>query len=148
MKKISFKISHGRSPPPAQAHRHQGAVSILFIEKGHLDVLDGAFVVVNKSGVRAHIPVGGVACLMLEPGTWTSHAAVALDDTLRLKVVRKRYAMPFSEEPPRNMVLNGRRIITTRATGARATFPTAAVHPRQNSIAFPTRVGTNCRKTL
>ena len=40
-------------------------------------MLDGAFVVVDKSGVRTHIPVGGVACLMLEPGTRTSHAAVA-----------------------------------------------------------------------
>ena len=43
--------------------------SILFIEKGRLDVLDGAFVVVDKNGVRTHIPVGGIACLMLEPGT-------------------------------------------------------------------------------
>ncbi|NBQ68593.1 MAG: type I-E CRISPR-associated endonuclease Cas1 [Nitrosomonadaceae bacterium] len=115
-------------------------LSILFIEKGHLDVLDGAFVVVGKIGVRTHIPVGGVACLMLEPGTRISHAAVALaarvgtllvwigeagvrlyssgqpggaradrllyqarlalDQTLRLKVVRKMYAMRFGEEPP------------------------------------------------
>ena len=52
--------------------------SILFIEKGRLDVLDGAFVVVDKNGVRTHIPVGGIACLMLEPGTRVSHAAVAL----------------------------------------------------------------------
>lgn len=53
-------------------------LSILFIEKGRLDVLDGAFVVVDKTGVRTHIPVGGVACLMLEIGTRVSHAAVAL----------------------------------------------------------------------
>ena len=52
--------------------------SILFIEKGQLDVLDGAFVVVDRSGVRTHIPVGGLACLMLEPGARISHAAVAL----------------------------------------------------------------------
>ena len=52
--------------------------SILFIEKGQLDVLDGAFVVVDRTGVRTHIPVGGVACLMLEPGARVSHAAVAL----------------------------------------------------------------------
>lgn len=115
-------------------------LSILFIEKGHLDVLDGAFVVVDKTGVRTHVPIGGVACLMLEPGTRVSHAAVALaarvgtllvwigeagvrlyssgqpggaradrllyqaklalDETLRLKVVRKMYAMRFGEEPP------------------------------------------------
>lgn len=53
-------------------------LSIIFIEKGQLDVLDGAFVVVDKSGVRTHIPVGGVACLMLEIGTRISHAAVRL----------------------------------------------------------------------
>ncbi|MFN0040844.1 MAG: type I-E CRISPR-associated endonuclease Cas1e [Burkholderiales bacterium] len=53
-------------------------LSILYIEKGQLDVLDGAFVVVDKTGIRTHIPVGGVACLMLEPGTRVSHAACAL----------------------------------------------------------------------
>jgi CRISPR-associated protein Cas1 len=53
-------------------------LSVLFVEKGNLDVLDGAFVVVDKAGVRTHIPVGGVACLMLEPGTRVSHAAVVL----------------------------------------------------------------------
>lgn len=126
--------------PPLKPIAIKERLSILFIEKGHLDVLDGAFVVVDKSGVRTHIPVGGVACLMLEPGTRTSHAAVALaarvgtllvwvgeagvrlyssgqpggaradrllyqaklalDDTLRLKVVRKMYAMRFGEAPP------------------------------------------------
>lgn len=52
--------------------------SILFIERGQLDVLDGAFVVVDRNGVRCHIPVGGLACLMLEPGARVSHAAVSL----------------------------------------------------------------------
>ena len=52
--------------------------SILFMERGRLDVLDGAFVVVDRTGVRTHIPVGGIACLMLEPGARVSHAAVAL----------------------------------------------------------------------
>jgi CRISPR-associated protein Cas1 len=41
-------------------------------------VLDGAFVVVDKNGVRTHVPIGGLACLMLEPGARISHAAVAL----------------------------------------------------------------------
>lgn len=53
-------------------------VSLVYVEKGNLDVLDGAFVVVDANGVRTHIPVGGVSCLMLEPGTRISHAAVAL----------------------------------------------------------------------
>lgn len=126
--------------PPLKPITIKERLSILFIEKGHLDVLDGAFVVVDKTGVRTHIPVGGVACLMLEPGTRVSHPAVALaarvgtllvwvgeagvrlyssgqpggaradrllyqarlalDDTLRLKVVRKMYALRYGEEPP------------------------------------------------
>jgi len=32
-------------------------LSVLFVEKGQLDVLDVAFVVVDKNGVRTHIPV-------------------------------------------------------------------------------------------
>jgi len=115
-------------------------LSILYVEKGQLDVLDGAFVVVDITGVRTHIPVGGVACLMLEPGTRVSHAAcalaarvgtllvwigeagvrlysagqpggaradrllyqakLALDDDLRLKVVRKMYELRFGEPAP------------------------------------------------
>lgn len=126
--------------PPLKPIPIKDRLSILYIERGHLDVLDGAFVVVDKTGVRTHIPVGGVACLMLEPGTRVSHAAcalsarvgtllvwigeagvrlysagqpggaradrllyqarLALDDNLRLKVVRRMYALRFGEEPP------------------------------------------------
>ena len=50
----------------------------MFVEKGRIDVLDGAFVVIDAAGVRTHLPVGGFACVMLEPGTRVSHAAVAL----------------------------------------------------------------------
>jgi CRISPR-associated protein Cas1 len=64
--------------PPLKPIPVKDRVSIIFLEKGHLDVLDGAFVVVDKTGVRTHIPIGGVACLMLEPGTRVSHAAVTL----------------------------------------------------------------------
>lgn len=53
-------------------------LSLVFLEKGELDVIDGAFVLVDVNGVRTQIPVGGVACLMLEPGTRVSHAAVVL----------------------------------------------------------------------
>ena len=126
--------------PPLKPIPIKERLSVLYIEKGHLDVLDGAFVVVDKTGVRTHIPVGGVVCLMLEPGTRVSHAAcalagrvgtllvwigeagvrlysagqpggaradrllyqakLALDPDLRLKVVRRMYAMRFGEEPP------------------------------------------------
>ena len=126
--------------PPLKPIPIKDRLSILFVEKGNLDVLDGAFVVVDVTGVRTHVPIGGVACLMLEPGTRVSHAAVALaarvgtllvwvgeagvrlyssgqpggaradrllyqaklalDEGLRLKVVRKMYAIRFGEEPP------------------------------------------------
>lgn len=126
--------------PPLKPIAIKDRVSVLFVERGQLDVLDGAFVLVDKNGVRTHIPVGGVACLMLEPGTRVSHAAVtlasrvgcllvwvgeagvrlyaagqpggaradhllyqaklALDDSARLKVVRKMYSLRFKEEAP------------------------------------------------
>ena len=68
-------MSHIEPPRPIPLKER---ASILFIEKGRLDVLDGAFVVVDRIGVRTHIPVGGLACLMLEPGTRVSHAAATL----------------------------------------------------------------------
>lgn len=114
--------------------------SIIFLEKGQIDVKDGSFVLIDKDGIRTHIPVGGLACLMLEPGTRITHAAIALaaevgcliiwvgeagvrlyaagqpggarsdkllyqaklalDDALRLKVVRAMYAYRFGENPP------------------------------------------------
>lgn len=126
--------------PPLKPLPIKDRLSILFVERGQLDVLDGAFVLVDKNGVRQHIPVGSVVCLMLEPGTRVSHAAVtlaarvgcllawvgeggvrlysagqpggaradrllyqarlALDDSARLKVVRKMYELRFGEKPP------------------------------------------------
>lgn len=53
-------------------------ISLIFISYGQIDVVDGAFVVIDKNGVREHIPVGSVACIMLEPGTRVSHAAAKL----------------------------------------------------------------------
>lgn len=64
--------------PPLKPVPIKDRVSVVFLEKGNLDVLDGAFVVIDKTGVRTHIPIGGVACIMLEPGTRVSHAAVTL----------------------------------------------------------------------
>lgn len=116
-------------------------MSMIFVGMGQIDVRDGAFVVVDEvNGERMHIPVGSVACLLLEPGTRVSHAAVklasvvgtlliwvgdagvrlysagqpggarsdkllyqarlALDESLRLKVVRKMFELRFGEEPP------------------------------------------------
>lgn len=64
--------------PPLKPIAMKERVSLIFIEKGEIDVLDGAFVVVDQTGVRTHIPVGSVACIMLEPGTRVSHRAAAL----------------------------------------------------------------------
>jgi CRISP-associated protein Cas1 len=64
--------------PPPRPIPLKDRSSIIFIEKGNVDVLDGAFVIVDKNGIRTHIPIGGLACLMLEPGARISHAAVAL----------------------------------------------------------------------
>jgi CRISPR-associated protein Cas1 len=64
--------------PPPRPIPIKDRASILFLEKGRVDVLDGAFVLVDEAGVRVHIPIGGIVCLMLEPGTRISHAAVAL----------------------------------------------------------------------
>ncbi len=115
-------------------------VSMIFIKYGQIDVKDGAFVIIDKDGIRKHIPVGSITCLMLEPGTRISHSAIklaaqvgtlivwvgeagvrlyssgqpggarsdkllfqaklALDDSLRLKVVRKMYEIRFGEPPP------------------------------------------------
>lgn len=126
--------------PPLKPLPMKDRVSMVFIQYGQVDVLDGAFVVIDQNGVRTHIPVGSVACIMLEPGTRVSHAAVhlastvgtllvwvgeagvrlyasgqpggaradrllyqaklALDEELRLKVVRKMYEVRFGEPAP------------------------------------------------
>lgn len=125
---------------PLKPIQMKDRVSMIFLQYGQVDVKDGAFVLIDKNGVRTHIPVGGIACIMLEPGTRVSHAAVrlaaqvgtllvwvgeagvrlyasgqpggarsdrllyqaklALDDSLRLKVVRKMYELRFGEAPP------------------------------------------------
>jgi CRISPR-associated protein Cas1 len=66
----------GLSPPTPIPLKERS--SILFVERAQIDVIDGAFVAVDSTGTRIHIPVGGFACLMLEPGTRVSHAAVSL----------------------------------------------------------------------
>lgn len=114
---------------------------MVFVYYGRIDVRDGAFVVLDEvNGERKHIPVGSVVCIMLEPGTRVSHAAVklaaatgtlliwvgeagvrlysagqpggarsdkllyqaklALDEQLRLRVVRKMFEVRFGEPAP------------------------------------------------
>jgi len=64
-------------PPPRPIPLKERA-SLVFVERAQIDVLDGAFVVVDVEGGRTHLPIGGLACLMLEPGARISHAAIAL----------------------------------------------------------------------
>jgi CRISP-associated protein Cas1 len=130
--------------PPLRPLLMKDRMSFLALERGRLDVLDGAFVLVDKHGVRTCIPVGSVAALLLEPGIRVSHAAVALaatvgclliwvgeagvrlyasgqpggarsdrllyqarlalDEDLKLKVVRKMFALRFGEAPQRRSV--------------------------------------------
>lgn len=125
---------------PVRPIQLKDRVSQIFLQYGQIDVIDGTFVLINENGVRTVIPVGSIACIMLEPGTRVSHAAVklaadvgtllvwvgeagvrlyasgqpggarsdkllyqaklALDDDLRLKIVRKMYEFRFGEPAP------------------------------------------------
>ena len=51
---------------------------MVFLQYGQLDVIDQAFVLVDAQGTRVQIPVAGLACIILEPGTRVSHAAIRL----------------------------------------------------------------------
>jgi CRISP-associated protein Cas1 len=64
--------------PPARPIPLKERAAMVFVERARLDVEDGAFVAVNADGTRTQIPVGGLACVMLEPGARISHAVVAL----------------------------------------------------------------------
>jgi CRISPR-associated protein Cas1 len=138
--------------------------SLLFLEKGQLDVIDNAFVLVDANGVRVQIPLGSICCLLLEPGTRVSHAAaalaskvgcllvwvgeagvrlyaagqpggarsdrllfqakLALDEELRLKVVRKMYQLRFQERAPDRRSVNQLRGI--EAARVKATYKVLA----------------------
>jgi len=126
--------------PPPRPIPLKDRAALVFVERARLDVDDGAFVAIDEAGIRTHVPVGGVACLLLEPGIRVSHAAVALaaragtllvwvgegavrlysagrpggaradrllwqaqialDESARLRVVRRMYEFRFGEPPP------------------------------------------------
>lgn len=128
--------------PPLKPISLKERSTLIFVEKCLIDVRDGAFVLMDKNGIRKQVPVAGLACLMLEPGVRISHMAVhlaatvgtllvwvgeggvrlyasgqpggarsdkllyqaklALDEKLRLKVVRKMFEMRFKDVPPAN----------------------------------------------
>ena len=65
------------APPPKPIPLKERA-AMVYVEHARLDVKDGAFVAIDANSMRTHIPVGGIACIMLEPGARISHSAVAL----------------------------------------------------------------------
>ena len=83
--------------------------SMIFLQYGQVDVLDGAFVLIDKTGIRTHIPVGSVACIMLEPGTRVSHAAVRLASTVGTLLVwvgEREYAFTLPASPAGRVLIN------------------------------------------
>lgn len=68
--------------PPLSPIPVKERLAVLFVERCQLDVVDGAFVAIDANGVRTQMPVGGVACLLLEPGVRISHAACKLAATV------------------------------------------------------------------
>lgn len=64
--------------PPPRPIPLKDRAALVFVERAQVDVDDGCFVAIDADGVRSVIPVGGIACLMLEPGTRVSHRAAAL----------------------------------------------------------------------
>ena len=134
-------MSNSNNFTPIKPIPIKNRTSMIFVGMGRIDVKDGAFCVVDEvNGERMLIPVGSLACLLLEPGTRVSHAAIklaaavgtlliwvgeagvrlyasgqpggarsdrllyqaklALDNDLRLKVVRKMFEMRFGEPAP------------------------------------------------
>ncbi|RIA55794.1 type I-E CRISPR-associated endonuclease Cas1e [Dichotomicrobium thermohalophilum] len=167
-------MSDMRGLPPPRPIPLKDRAALVFVERARLDVDDGAFVAIDAEGVRTHIPVGGVACLLLEPGIRVSHAAVALaartgtllvwvgeagvrlysagrpggersdkllwqaqialDDSARLRVVRKMYQIRFGEAAPQRRSIDQLRGIE----GARVR-ETYALLARQHGVDWKRR---------
>ena len=49
---------------------------MIYLDKAQIDVVNGVWVAIDKNGVRVQVPVGSLACVMLEPGTRISHEAI------------------------------------------------------------------------
>ncbi|RMH49994.1 MAG: subtype I-E CRISPR-associated endonuclease Cas1, partial [Bacteroidetes bacterium] len=60
--------------PPVMPLRNR--IAVFSVEYGTVEVDGAALVVTDRRGVRAQLPVGASAVLMLEPGTTITHAAV------------------------------------------------------------------------
>lgn len=160
--------------PPARPIPLKDRAALVFVERAQLDVDDGCFVAIDEGGIRSVIPVGGIACLLLEPGTRVSHRAaalaaqagtllvwvgegavrlysagrpggeradkllwqaqIALDESARLRVVRKMYEIRFGEAAPQRRSIDQLRGI--EGVRVRETY---ALLARQHGVAWSRR---------
>jgi CRISPR-associated protein Cas1 len=160
--------------PPPRPIPLKDRAALVFVERAQLDVDDGCFVAIDEGGIRSVIPVGGIACLLLEPGTRVSHRAaalaaqagtllvwvgegavrlysagrpggeradkllwqaqIALDDSARLRVVRKMYELRFGEPAPQRRSIDQLRGI--EGVRVRETY---ALLARQHGVAWTRR---------
>jgi len=91
--------------PPLKPLPIKDRISMIFLQYGQVDVRGGAFVLIDKQGERMHIPVGSIACIMLEPGTRVSHAAIKLAATVGTLLVWVGESVPHTrgDEPGYNL---------------------------------------------
>lgn len=62
--------------PPRAILPIKDRLSIVYMEKANIDVVNGVWVAIDKNGVHVQLPIGNLACVMLEPGTRISHEAI------------------------------------------------------------------------
>lgn len=74
----SLPIWKNNMLPPLKPIPIKDRLSMIFLSCCQVDVKNGAFVSINEHEERTHIPVGDIACVLLEPGTRVTHAAAAL----------------------------------------------------------------------
>lgn len=74
-------------PPEAPVMPLKNRISIFSVERGIVEVDGSALVVTDVRGVRAQLPVGATAVLMLEPGATVTHAAVKLCSENRTLII-------------------------------------------------------------
>ena len=78
--------------PPLKPISIKDRISVAHVEKGNIDVLDGAFVVVDKNGVRTHIPV---RMLFSASGEAAAETEKALVRNIRGSHHERRILCPF-----------------------------------------------------
>jgi CRISPR-associated protein Cas1 len=83
--------------PPLKPIPIEERLSVLFVEKGQIDVLHGALVFVDKRGVRLYS--SGTRRRPLRAASLSGQVGIA-PCPASLKVVRNIYELRFGEKPP------------------------------------------------